>query len=190
MPGPDNWTPFRDRLDFETGDFLFRRNQMSAPDSNELLDLWAASLVPHDDSPPFADNKDVHNTIDAIPLGDVPWQSFTTSYSGTRPATNAPPWMDTEYEVWWRDPHAVVQNMLSNPDFDGEIDYTPYQEYDSNDERRLCDFFSGDWAWKQAVSAPKLVPVNIIGVLIRLCLVRMKSPRILRHMDLLSSQSS
>jgi hypothetical protein len=163
---------------------------MSAPDSNELLDLWAASLVPHDDSPPFADNKDVHNTIDAIPLGDVPWQSFTTSYSGTRPATNAPPWMDTEYEVWWRDPHAVVQNMLSNPDFDGEIDYTPYQEYDSNDERRLCDFFSGDWAWKQAVSAPKLVPVNIIGVLIRLCLVRMKSPRILRHMDLLSSQSS
>jgi len=61
--------------------------------------------------------------------------------------------MNTEYEVWWRDPRAVAQGMLSNPDFKSEMDYTPYHEYDTNNEQRFCDFFSGDWVWKQAVSA-------------------------------------
>ena len=62
--------------------------------------------------------------------------------------------MKETHEVWYRDAHKVVQNLLSNPDFKGEFDFTPYEEYDESDEanRRYCDFFSGEWVNDQAVS--------------------------------------
>jgi hypothetical protein len=125
---------------------------MSAPDINVLLDLWAAKLIQHGDYPPFADAKDLYQTIDAIPLGDTPWESFTAKYQGEQPETEVPPWMDATYDVWYRDPLAVVCNLLGNPDFNGEFDYTPFREFEPGGERRLQDFFSGSWVWSQAVS--------------------------------------
>ncbi|KAG1775762.1 hypothetical protein EV702DRAFT_953773, partial [Suillus placidus] len=83
---PDDWPPFRNHTEFETAEFLYSRAQMSAPNINTLLDLWAASLLKHDDQPPFADNKDLHKTIDNIPIGGVNWQSFKIQYSGEKPA--------------------------------------------------------------------------------------------------------
>lgn len=71
--------------------------------------------------------------------------------SGERPEQDVPPWMSADYDVWYRDPRLVAQNMLSNPDFDSEIDYQPYKEYVSGDNRRYSNLFSGDWAWNQAV---------------------------------------
>ena len=41
--------------------------------------------------------------------------------------------------------------MLSNPDFDGEFDYSPYRDFLEEDERRYEHLMSGDWAWAQAV---------------------------------------
>jgi hypothetical protein len=125
--------------------------QISESKINELLDIWAADVFHHKDSPPFADCKDVYNTIDSIPLGDVPWQSFAAGYQGQRPDIGSPPWMDSTYEVLFRDPLAVVHNMLRNPDFNGEFDYVPFWEYKANGERCYQDFFSGDWVWMQAV---------------------------------------
>lgn len=60
--------------------------------------------------------------------------------------------MDDPYEVYYRDPLEVVHSLVANPDFAAELDYCPYREYvtDTN-ERRRCDFMSGDWAWNQAV---------------------------------------
>jgi hypothetical protein len=127
---------------------------MSANKIDILLDLWAATLLKHSDEPPFADHKDLYDTIDSTPLGDVQWQSFNISYNGPdKPEHNAPPWMDAEYEVWFRDPHSVIRNMIANPDFHGEIDYAPFQEYDTNHSRRYQHFMSGEWAWDQAVNA-------------------------------------
>jgi hypothetical protein len=60
-------------------------------------------------------------------------------------------WMTSEYDVWFRDPHSVFRNLLSNPDFNGEFDYAPYQEYDASGNHRFQDLMSGNWAWKQAV---------------------------------------
>jgi Plavaka transposase len=147
----DDWEPYQNRVEFELADFIYRRNQMSAGDIDDLLDLWAASLFKHNDHPPFADHNDMYSTIDATPRGDVAWESFTTEYTGERPEGDIPPWMDAEYQVWFRDPLTVVKNMLANPDFDGEFDYTPFQEFDSNGERQFQNFFSGDWVWEQAV---------------------------------------
>jgi hypothetical protein len=125
---------------------------MSAGDLDRLLDLWAATLAKHNDSPPFADHKDLYKVIDATPLGDVPWQCFSVQYTGERPEADVPSWMDDEFEVWYRDPHTMARNMLANPTYKDEIDYTPFREYDaSNDKRRWKDFMSADWAWQQAV---------------------------------------
>jgi len=158
----NDWTPYNNRIEFEFADFIFRRNQMSATGIDTLLDLWAASLLKHQDSPPFADHGDLYQTIDATPLGDVPWEHFTTAYNGERPNGEVPPWMDTEYEVWWRNPHTVICNMLENPDFDGEIDYAPMREFESNGERRFENFFSGDWVWEQAVSIFFIVEYSLL----------------------------
>ncbi|KAG2340120.1 hypothetical protein BDR05DRAFT_977427 [Suillus weaverae] len=70
-----------------------------------LFDLMAAQLLKHNDSPPFADHKDLHKVIDATQLGDVPWQCLSVKY------------MDKEYEVWYRDPHIMAHNMLANPTY-------------------------------------------------------------------------
>ncbi|KAL6299566.1 hypothetical protein BKA93DRAFT_742140 [Sparassis latifolia] len=148
-PAANDWSPFRDRIEFELAEFLYTREQMSARNINILLDLWAASLMKHGKNPPFANAKDLYQTIDAIPHGDVPWQSSKMRYRGPLPDNDVPPWMVAEYEVLFRDPHEIAKNMLANPDFNDEIDYSPFREF-YNGERHLKDFMSGDWAWRQA----------------------------------------
>ena len=152
-----DWTPFNDRLAFETAEFLFKRVKMSAANIDMLCTLWAASLNESDADPPFAGHCDLYNTIDAIPVGGVPWQSATFTYDGPRPelpgGVESPKWMESEYEIWFRDPRLLFKNMLGNHDFHGSFDYAPYRQYDKKGIRRYEHFMSGDWAWKQAVSA-------------------------------------
>ncbi|KAG2029542.1 hypothetical protein BDR03DRAFT_936818 [Suillus americanus] len=155
-----SWVPYFERfilisqcninVAFETAEFLFTRNQMSTGQIDTLLDLWVATLIQYDDSPPFASHRDLYDTIDSTPLGDVAWESFSMSYKGVKPAENVPPWMKATYEVWFRDPCLLIHNILANPDFDGEIEYTPYRDYDDNNQCCFKKNFSGDWAWTQA----------------------------------------
>lgn len=128
---------------------------------NELLSLWEASMArahpreendaEHLNAAGFGDADHLLATIDAIRVGDAPWQSFVC-----RPSEAAkdgdPDWMKQEYEVWFRDVDLVIRNLLANPDFANEFDTIPYHEYNQDMQRRYCDFFSGDWVWKQAVS--------------------------------------
>ncbi|KAG1766610.1 hypothetical protein EV702DRAFT_980766 [Suillus placidus] len=145
-----DWTPYNDRAKFETAEFLFTRNQMSAKQIDTLLNLWAATLIKHNDAPPFANHKDMYASIDATPLGDTPWKSFTTCYNGVRPEQDVPPWMDGQYDVWYRDPLQMVRSMLANSDFDGGIEFSPYRDYTAEDKRYWKNFMSADWAWNQA----------------------------------------
>ncbi len=105
----------------------------------------------HDAQPPFFNHEDVYETIDAIPIGGVPWQSFTFTYDGPKPTVEVPTWMEAEYTIWFRDPHKLFLEMIKNPDFVDSIDYTPYRQYDEDGNRQYENFMSGDWAWKQAV---------------------------------------
>ncbi|KAG1724210.1 uncharacterized protein EDB91DRAFT_1255351 [Suillus paluster] len=128
---PDDWTPYRDRVEFETAEFLYTRNQMSAGDINVLLDLWAATLLKHNDKPLFADCCDLHKTIDSTPVGDVKWQSFRVQYTGEKLENN----------------YTTVDGSISQC----LMDYQPYREFlTDNNERQWQDFMSGDWAWNQA----------------------------------------
>jgi hypothetical protein len=149
-PSPNDWAPFENRLAFQLAHFFFKEDQTSAAKTDWVLELMAASLEIHNDEPPFSSYQDVHSAIDAIPIGGVPWQSYTFTYDGPRPE-DAPKWMIAEYTVWYRDPHQVFLNMLKNPDFEDSFDYTPYRKYDEKGNRWYEHLMSGDWAWQQAV---------------------------------------
>ncbi|KAK0191768.1 hypothetical protein F5146DRAFT_981835 [Armillaria mellea] len=124
---------------------------MPATQIDHLLQVWAASQSDDGGSPPFADHRDLYETIDATTLEAVPWQSFSVSYNGDRRTDGpCPPWMNAEFDVWFRDPRALLENQLGNPDFVHEIDFAPKCVVDSNGKCRYQDFMSGNWAWRQA----------------------------------------
>ncbi|TFY56705.1 hypothetical protein EVJ58_g7473 [Rhodofomes roseus] len=147
-----DWTPFASRLEFEVGEFLFKKVEMSQGDVSTLMDLWAASLVAFGAKPPFSNAADMLTVIDSIRHGDAPWRSFTVRYQGALPegGNPVPTWMTHEYTVWTRDARTLVHLLLGNEDFDGEIDYVPYCEMDAEGKQRLTNFFSGNWGWRQA----------------------------------------
>lgn len=144
---PSDFSPYSSCSEFRIAEFLFKRNQMPATEIDDLMDMWGD----HSGTAPFSNHKDVYSTIDSIPIGDAPWESFSVSYSGDLPNGVVPPWMTTEYEVWHRNPSVVIKNQLSNPDFKDEINYTPFQEFAENGERQWQNLMSGNWAWSQAV---------------------------------------
>jgi hypothetical protein len=152
---PDDWTPYDSRLAFETAEFAYKRCKMSAGNFDTLSQLWAASLAPYNDAPPFSCHSDLCKTIDSTPIGGVPWQNIALSYNGVKP-DNAPPWMQAEYTVWYRDPRMLFKNMLENPEFADHFDYAPSRKYNAEGDRVYEDFMSSDWAWKQAVSVTSI----------------------------------
>jgi hypothetical protein len=156
LPGEDGaahnvWDPFYNHAQFEIADFLYRRNQMPGAQVDVLFDLWAAS-GDEGTEPPFSSHNDLYDTIDSIKLGGLPWLCFTVRYSGTLPIGEVPTWMMTEYEVWCRDVRLLMRNQLANPDFNGEIDYSPLQISEPTGKREWSNLMTGNWAWKQAVS--------------------------------------
>ena len=143
-----SWFPFKSQVQFEVADFLFKKVEMSQADVDTLMRLWAATSS--DGHAPFLNHGDMLATIDAIQLRDIPWQNFSAKYSGDVPPVNPPDWMLKEYTAYFRDPLCIIRSMISNPDFKGQFDYTPYREFEDG-TRRWTDIMSGDWAWKQAV---------------------------------------
>jgi Plavaka transposase len=149
-PPPDDLSPFETRPQFDLADLLFRKNQMSGSDINELLQIWTATVPPEDD-PPFINKDHLYSTIDAIDLGEVPWNFFSVSFNGDIPEGDTATWKRSDFHVYFRDPHTVLRNQLGNPDFATEMDTAPKEVRDENGTRRYTDLMSGDWSWRQAV---------------------------------------
>ncbi|KAJ6574091.1 hypothetical protein B0H19DRAFT_1341063 [Mycena capillaripes] len=134
----DDWTPYDDQVQFELADFLFRKVQMSSKNIDQLLEMWALSMMKHEDLGPFQDYKHIYDTIDATSCFQK--EPFN-------PAPDAPAWARQQYEIWYRDPDVVIANMLDNPDFDGAFDTTPYVHLDAQGRRHWSDFMSANFAW-------------------------------------------
>ena len=150
LPTTD-WFPFESCVRFELADFVFTEAELSKKKTNRLLELWTATLIHHGIPPPIHDHTDLLRQIDSIPLGNVPWECFCLKYDGPLPETGRPPeWMTTEYEVWSRNPREVIKGILANPEFNGHVDYSTYQEFEDL-RRRYSNVMSGDWAWRESV---------------------------------------
>ncbi|KAG6807199.1 hypothetical protein H0H92_008439, partial [Tricholoma furcatifolium] len=57
--------------------------------------------------------------------------------------------MTDTYEIWFRDPLAIFENQIGNPEFKNEIDVAPKRVFDAKGKRRYRDLMSGNWAWSQ-----------------------------------------
>ncbi len=137
---------------------LLVKTRMSHKNINGLLDIWYSSFLDADldQHAPFANHNDLLSAIDGIEVGDAPWHAFAVRYDGEIPERNAPKWMFAEYLVCHRDPELVVDIFCDNTDFNGQFDYIPYKEYNADGSRVLSDFFSGNFAFEQAVSEHQL----------------------------------
>jgi hypothetical protein len=158
MINADNdWSPFASRAGFELSEFMSTDAELSRRKIDRLLELWAATLVPHGSRPPIVNARDLHCQIDAIKLGDVEWEKTCLEYNGPRPETTRPPeWKTSKYDVWYRNPREVIKNLLARPDLEGQVDYTPYREFEG-ERRQYGNFMSGNWSWRQAVCSIHLI---------------------------------
>ena len=99
--------------------------------------------------------SNMHEKIDAMTVGEAPWEHFILKYSGPLPKgvseANIPTWMTNENDVWFHNPVTLLENLLANPDFEDEFDFTPYQECTEDGSHCYCDFMSGNWSWQQVV---------------------------------------
>ena len=59
--------------------------------------------------------------------------------------------MTSAHDVWFRDPHLVVRNMIDNPNYGDQFDSAPTQTFNSKGHRQYQDFMTGDWVWEEAV---------------------------------------
>ncbi|KAJ7196663.1 hypothetical protein GGX14DRAFT_375923 [Mycena pura] len=143
----NDFKPFQNRAHFELAEFLYRDEEMAGARVDRLSQLLAAYY--NTTSPPFADHRDLYEHIDAIPQGDIPWESFSVKYTGPVPAMDPPAWMMETYEVWFRSPLAIFEQQLANPDFKDEMDWAPKRIF-RDSKRQFVDLLSGNWAWKQA----------------------------------------
>jgi len=147
-----DWSPFKGQSQFLLVDFLFCKNQMSVGDINYLMQLWASDLVKHDDSLPFAAHKDLYHTLDAIKAGNAFWKCLVINSPSANMA-NAPSWKQQEYQVWYRDPDTIIQNMLDNPDFKDQFDIAPYIQTDLTGKQCWTNFMLGNFSWQHCVSS-------------------------------------
>ncbi|KAH9005470.1 hypothetical protein EDB86DRAFT_3061736 [Lactarius hatsudake] len=115
---------FESKEGFEMAELLYNKAHMSEGD------------IRSNGSVPFSDHTNLYVAIDGLAVGDVPWQSFT--------------WMSDVHKVFYRDPHLIVRGMLTNPDYEGSMDFGPYHAFDKDGTRVYEHMMSGDWAWEQA----------------------------------------
>ena len=143
------------KIEFETTNLLFTQCQISTGKTDNLLEVWAASLAPHNDKPPFKDHCDLYSMIDSTPLpgGDAEWKTFNLHFhSNEELPPDTPNWKKKKWDVWYYNPHQLIHNLLQNPDFHDKFDYTPYQEYNMDGNYCFHNVMSGNWCWHEAVS--------------------------------------
>ncbi|EIW77185.1 hypothetical protein CONPUDRAFT_157446 [Coniophora puteana RWD-64-598 SS2] len=146
---PEAWAPFQSRVEF---DFVFDhyvKVESSASDIRSSLDFWDAVLAPHGDAAPWRNEKELYETIDQIPDGDIPWKVYKLKYNGPLPRS-PPKWMTETYELCTRDSRAVLHHQLATREFRDKINYSPYRHFNDDGKRVFSNLMSGEWAWRQA----------------------------------------
>ncbi|KAI6010789.1 hypothetical protein F5J12DRAFT_904923 [Pisolithus orientalis] len=92
----DDWSPFRNQLEFKLADFLFRQAKMPAKKINTLLEIWAVSLLPLCGELLFTNQKDLYCVIYSTSISKVKWESFV-EYDSTN---NQRCWEDFMSGAW------------------------------------------------------------------------------------------
>jgi hypothetical protein len=100
----------------------------------------------------------LHKKIDEMPKGPE-WLSEIITVTGDRryPPGHAKAGllMTEELELFWRDPVAVIKELIGNPAFKDVISYVPQRVYaDKGKKERVYDeCWTGDWWWETQVKS-------------------------------------
>lgn len=154
---PENdWAPFPDRLAYDWAQHYYVRLQSSEDEIYHGLDIWRATVIKHasehsvHDGVPWKNAQDLYATIDSIKAGSVGWKTYKFRYHGPKPPT-PPQWMEETYELNTRNALALLEQQLQTPEFDGKMEYSPYEEYNSAGDRVYSNLMSAAWANREAV---------------------------------------
>ncbi|KAI0368210.1 hypothetical protein BV20DRAFT_1054195 [Pilatotrama ljubarskyi] len=77
--------------------------------------------------PSLIDKKTLLDTVDSIPGPSASWKLIEITIQGTEHDEHGNLMTET-VDMWVRNPVAVVQDLIGNPNYDGEIDYEPVEE--------------------------------------------------------------
>lgn len=126
--------------------------QTSAGKVDQLLDIWAAHalLEGRDGEPIFHTHQELLDTIDAIKIGDAPFQSFSVCFPGPV-NSDSPDWKHRKWTVYARNTQVVVHQLIDNPEANGKFNTRPYIEIRDGKVQVYSNLMSGDWAYRQAV---------------------------------------
>lgn len=119
--------------------------------------MWAAQIIQcggdPDDEFPWKNAGDLYANIDEIRHGGLAkWASYEVQYHGPLPADGPPPkWMTQKFELCLRNTRDVICQQLACRDFQGRVNFRPYQQFNKSRKRVYSNLVSGDWAWKKAV---------------------------------------
>jgi hypothetical protein len=161
---PSSWFPFSSQAQFELADFLFRKNEMSKGQIDDLMQIWTFlntkdSKPDLKESPPFASAKDLYQKIDQIDDSKT-WHSFSFTYADVDlEDVGLPTWKRATYQVVLCNAKSLVQKQLACPEFKDYMDYCPRQEFGDHQKHIWSNFMSGNWAWEQCMS---VFNVNIL----------------------------
>ncbi|KAL0573826.1 hypothetical protein V5O48_008121 [Marasmius crinis-equi] len=154
----------------------FVEAQASAGKINRALDILQAQLIESSgDSEycaPFENAKELYATIDQIEEENTQWTTYHLSFNGKLPE-NPPLWMTTTYEFCTRNALEVISTQLMTESFHNSFNYTPYRQWNTQNERMYSNLMSGDWAWKSATAIsndPRLKDVTKGAMLVPIVL--------------------
>ncbi|PBK80946.1 hypothetical protein ARMGADRAFT_1146782 [Armillaria gallica] len=148
-PQPENLAvPFDDPIHFHIADFLFRKEEMSQGHIDELMELWTATMLKHNNFGPFENHASMLKIINSIKHSSSPWKCFVTQIDPNLPA-HALSWQRDQYQIWYQDPDTIISHILASPDFCMEFDTAPYVHVGRDGKQRWGDFMSGNFAWRQ-----------------------------------------
>ena len=152
------WAPFPDRLAFDWARYHYVQLQSSAHDIHEGLDLWRATVIKHEsehgqcDEVPWGSADELYATIDSITTGGVAWKTCAFQYTGPKPPT-PPQWMEKTYKLNLRNVLTVLEQQMASTEFNGQFEYTPYEEYDCKGDWVHSHLMSAYWASREAVQS-------------------------------------
>jgi Plavaka transposase len=176
------WAPFQDRLAFDWARYHYVWLQSSVDDIREGLDLWHAAVIKHVldhdmlEGVPWDNAEQLYATIDSIDAGEIGWKTLRFSYAGMKPLT-PPQWMEQTYDLNLRDMLGLLEQQLASTEFDGQFEYTPFQEFDSKGDHVYSHLMSAFWANREAVCSLVHHTFSMLTSSHRIWL-----PKILKHM--------
>ncbi|CDO72407.1 hypothetical protein BN946_scf184977.g106 [Trametes cinnabarina] len=123
-------TPFKCKEEWEVADWAIRHG-ITQRATEEFLELdmvrFCRRQAPHH-FPSLSSKQTLYETIDSIPGPSAEWTLIEITIQGTERDEHGNLMTET-VDVWVRDPVAVIRDLIGNPDFDGDIDYAPVQEF-------------------------------------------------------------